>query len=135
MTPFIPADEYVADTVAVIVYLENRRLGADTQVIFDSAENANTIIHIPAIVFAEILYLTEKRRIATNLQDLNNLLQKHPNFRESPLTQAIIETAELITDIPELHDRLIVATARHLKLELITTDVKIKDSAFVNTVW
>lgn len=135
MNPSILAAEYVADTVALIVYLENRRLGADSQAIFDSAENSNTIIHIPAIVFAEILYLSEKQRISTNLQKVKNLLQTNSNFRESPLTQAIIETAAQITDIPELHDRLISATARHLNLELITTDAKIQNSIFVKTVW
>ena len=31
MNPSILAAEYVADTVALIVYLENRRLGADSQ--------------------------------------------------------------------------------------------------------
>ena len=135
MSPFILAAEYVADTVALIVYLENRRLGADSQAIFDSAENSNTIIHIPAIVFAEILYLSEKQRISINLQDVKNLLQTNSNFRESPLTQTIIETAAQIIDIPELHDRLISATARHLNLELITTDAKIQNSNFVKTVW
>ena len=135
MNPFILAAEYVADTVALIVYLEKRRLGADSQAVFDSAENSNTIIHIPAIVFAEILYLSEKQRISTNLQEVKNLLQTNLNFRESPLTQAIIETAAQITDIPELHDRLISATARLMNLELITTDAKIQTSAFVNTIW
>jgi len=135
MSPFTLAAEYVADTVALVVYLEKRRLGADSQAIFDSADNSNTIIRIPAIVFAEILYLSEKRRISTNLQNVKNLLQTNPNFRECPLTQLIIETAERLTDIPELHDRLISATARHLNLELITTDAKIQNSAFVKTVW
>ncbi len=135
MSQFILAAEYVADTVALIVYLENRRLGVDSQAIFDSAENSNTIIHIPAIVFAEILYLSEKGRISTNLHEVKNILQTISNFRESPLTQAIIETAAQITDIPELHDRLISATARHLKLELITTDTRIKNSGFVKTIW
>lgn len=135
MNPLILAAEYVADTVALVVYLEKRRLGADSQIIFDSAENSNTIIHIPAIVFAEILYLSEKQRISANLQNVKNLLQANSNFRESPLTQAIIETAAQITDIPELHDRLISATARHLNLELITTDAKIQTSKFVKTIW
>lgn len=135
MSPFILAAEYVADTVALVVYLEKRRLGVDSQTIFDSAENANTIIHIPAIVSAEILYLSERGRINSNLQEVKNLLQNNPNFRECPLTQAIIETAEQIVDIPELHDRLISATARYLNLELITTDTKIQNSAFVQTVW
>ena len=135
MSPYILVAEYVADTVALIVYLEKRRLGTDSQIIFDSAENSNTIIHIPAIVFAEILYLAEKQRISANLKDVKNLLQTNSNFRECPLTQTIIENAEQITDIPELHDRLISATARHLKLELITTDAKIQNSTFVKTVW
>ncbi|MCY7348334.1 MAG: PIN domain-containing protein [Pyrinomonadaceae bacterium] len=135
MSQFIPAAEYVADTVALVVYLEKRRLGTDSQAIFDSAENLNTIIYLPAIIFAEILYLSEKGRISTNLRDVKKLLQTNPNFRESPLTQSIIETAAQITDIPELHDRLIFATARHLNLELITTDANIQNSAFVKTVW
>lgn len=135
MSPSILAAEYVADTVALVVYLEQRQLGANAAAILDSAENSNTIIHIPAIVFAEILYLSEKGRIAANPADVKNLLQTNPNFRECPLTQAIIETTSQITDIPELHDRLISATARHLNLELITTDTKIQNSAFVKTVW
>ncbi len=135
MTPFTLAAEYIADTVALVVYLEKRQLGTVSQMIFDSAENSNTIIYIPAIVFAEILYLSEKGRISINLQDVKNLLQTNPNFREHPLTLEVIETAAQITDIPELHDRLISATVRHSSLELITTDAKIQNSAFVKTVW
>jgi len=114
---------------------KKRKLGADSQAIFDSAENSNTIIHLPAIVFAEILYLSEKGRISANLQAVKNLLLINPNFLESPLTHKIIETAAHITDIPELHGRLISATARHLNLELMTTDAKIQKSSFVQTVW
>jgi len=44
------------------------------------------------------------------------------------------EAAFEITDIPELHDRLIAGTARHLNLQLITNDPEILDSAFVNCV-
>ena len=40
-----------------------------------------------------------------------------------------------ITHIPELHDRLISASARFLNLELITNDAKIQNSSFVQTVW
>jgi PIN domain nuclease of toxin-antitoxin system len=51
------------------------------------------------------------------------------------LTVDIIKSAEQITDIPELHDRIISATAKLLNLELITTDTKIQNSAFVKTIW
>ncbi len=135
MSSFILAAEYVTDTVGLILYLEKRKPGADAERIFDSAENAQTIIHIPAMVFAEILYLSEKKRISANLADVFQLLQNFPNFKEFPMNSAVIKSAARITDIPELHDRLISATAKHLNLELITNDTKIQNSAFVKTIW
>lgn len=135
MSNFILAAEYVADTVALVLHLEKRKSGASAEQIFDSAENGQTIIHIPAMVFAEILYLSEKKRITTNLADVFALLQNSPNFKEFPLTADVIKSAEQITDIPELHDRIISATAKHLNLELITNDTKIQNSTFVKTIW
>lgn len=94
-----------------------------------------TTIHIPAIVFAEILYLSEKKRTSLTLADVKKYLQKFPNYREVPLNVEIIEHAEQIKDIPELHDRLITATAKYLNLKLITNDPKMNNSAFIETVW
>jgi predicted nucleic acid-binding protein len=135
MSSFTLAAEYVTDTVGLVIYIEKRKNGASAQTIFDSAENGQTIIHIPAMVFAEILYLSEKQRITANLSDISALLENSPNFKESPLTAAVIKSAEQITDIPELHDRIISATAKHLNLELITNDTKIQNSTFVKTIW
>lgn len=135
MTISILASEYVTDTVGLVLYLEKRRLGSDAQQIFDATENGKTIVHIPSMVVAEILYLSEKSRISLTVQDVKLHLKTFPYFRECPMTHAIIETAEKINDIPELHDRLIAATAKHLNLELLTNDTKIQSSAFVNTVW
>jgi len=87
------------------------------------------------MVVAEILYLSEKKRISLTVQDVKLHLQNFTNFHECAMTHAIIEAAETINDIPELHDRLIAATARHLNLELITNDTKIQNSTFVKTVW
>ncbi len=135
MSNFILADEYVADTMAVVLHLENRKSSAIVKQIFDAADAEQIVIHIPAIVFAEILYLSEKKRIGLTLADVKNHLQKFPNYRETPFNFGIIEHAEQIKDIPELHDRLIAATAKCLNLELITNDPKINNSAFVKTVW
>lgn len=135
MSSFTLADEYVADTVAIILYLENRKSSANVERIFDAAEAGQTIIHIPAMVFAEILYLSEKNRISLTLADVEKHLQNFPNYRETPMNFEIIEYAGQITDIPELHDRLIAATAKFLNLELITNDLKIQNSALVKTIW
>jgi len=41
---------------------------------------------------------------------------------EEALSFGVIKAAFEITDIPELHDRLIAGVARHLNLPLITND-------------
>lgn len=135
MTKLSLAAEYVADTVGLILYLEKRKSGAAAEQIFDAAENAGVVIHIPAMVFAEILYLSEKKRISTNLTSAFQLLGNSPNFKELPLNADVIKTAARITDIPELHDRIISAGAANLNLELITNDPKIQSSKFVRTIW
>ena len=135
MSSFSHAAEYAADTMAIVLHLEKRKSGTNAERIFDEADNGKIIIHIPSIVFAEILYLSEKGRIGLTLAGVEKHLQKFPNFRETPLNFEIIEHAGQIKDIPELHDRLIAATARFLNLELITNDQKIINSTFVKTVW
>ena len=51
----------------------------------------------------------------------------------TPASEFVTDT--IITDIPELHDRLIAATARIHNVELITNDPVIQASAFVRTIW
>ena len=135
MNNFTLADEYVTDTVDLILHLEKRSRGANAEHIFDSTQNGNTIIHIPTMVLAEILYLSEKNRISTRLADVFQLIRNIPTFKEFPMNGEVIGSAAEITDIPELHDRLISASAKLLGLELITNDPKMDSSAFVKTIW
>jgi len=136
MSSFILAGKYVADTMAIVLHLENRKSSANVKQIFDAADaGGQTIIYIPAIVFAEILYLSEKKRISLTLTDVQKHLQNFSSHRDTLLNFEIIEHAGQLTDIPELHDRLIAATAKFLNLELITNDPKMNNFAFVKTVW
>ena len=135
MSNFTLADEYVIDTVGLVLYLEKRKSGAKAEQICDSAENGQTVIHIPAMVMAEILYLSEKGRILIGLTDVFQLLKDFSNFKEFPMNCDILQSAIQITDIPELHDRLISANAKFMSVELITNDPKIDNSAFVKTIW
>jgi predicted nucleic acid-binding protein len=135
MSNFILADEYVTDTMALILHLENRKSSQSVKQIFDSADSGKTTIYIPTIVFAEIFYLAEKQRISLNLHEVEKHLNSFQTYKEVPLNFEIIKNAQQITDIPELHDRLIASTASFLKLALITNDPKIENSQFVNTIW
>lgn len=135
MSSATPASEYATDTMGLVLRLEQRRLGSTAKALFEAMETGTSIIHIPAIVFAEILYLSEKKRILLTLRSVEEYLARFPNCRECSLSFGVIQATAEITDIPELHDRLIAATARFRKVELITNDPVIQASAFVRTIW
>lgn len=118
-----------------VLRLEQRRLGSMAKALFEAMEAGTVIVHVPAMVFAEILYLSEKKRIALTLRLVDDYLARFPNCREFPLSSGVIQTAAEITDVPELHDRLIAGTARNRDVELITNDPIIQASAFVRTLW
>jgi predicted nucleic acid-binding protein len=89
-------------------------LSRQVKEIFDNAESGDTIIYIPGIVFSEILYLSD--------HDVAEYLEHHLNYKEYPLNFDVIKSAARITDIRELHDRLIAGTSLFLNFPLITND-------------
>ncbi len=135
MSNSIPANEYVTDTMGLVLRIEKRKLGSMARIVFDAAEAGKATVYVPGMVFAEILYLSEKRRIGLSLQDIADHLKRFPNYKEFPMSFAVIQATAAIDDIPELHDRLIAATARLLNLPLITNDPIIQASVFLHTVW
>ena len=115
-------DRYVADTQALVKFMTGQQvINQKTHYIFLSADRGKCVIIIPAVVLMEVLYLGEKNRIPVNLIHTEALM-KSQNYQVEPLTFEIIKTASEIDDIPELHDRLIAATARYLNLPIITND-------------
>jgi predicted nucleic acid-binding protein len=135
MTDSIPANKVVIDTMGLVLRIENRKLTPKVKQIFNYVETGQTTAFIPAIVFSEILYLSEKQRIGISIDDVKEYLKKYPNYIESPLNFSIILASARITDIRELHDRLIAGTALFLNLDLVTNDPVIQASNYVNTVW
>jgi predicted nucleic acid-binding protein len=135
MTSSIPTNEFVTDTMGLILRIERRKSGPRARTIFNLVESGNATVYVPALVLAEILYLSEKQRISLALGDIADYLKRFPCCKEYPTSLAVIQSAAQITDIPELHDRLIAGTARLLDLELITNDPVIRASTFVRTVW
>jgi predicted nucleic acid-binding protein len=135
MSSATPASRSVADTVALVLRLESRAMGAGAKAAFDAAEAGKAELFIPSMVLAEILYLSEKKRIAAGLDDVATYLAQHSSCRELPLDLAIVRAAATITDVPDLHDRLIAGTARFLNAPLLTNDSMLQASAFVQTIW
>lgn len=127
--------DYVSDTMAVILHLERRKRPSTVKAIFEKIEQGHCTLAIPAMAVAELGYLCERRRIDTNLAELMRYIQQHSNCWIAPLTGKVVEQAFRIGDIPELHDRLIAATAITLDAPLITNDPIITASPQVTTLW
>ena len=124
---------YVADTHAWVYYLlDMLPRGADE--VFRRAERGEATIFVPTIVLAECIYLVERGRISLSYDELFSRLKIAGNFLVVPLT---LEVVEEIPRVPlrELHDRIVVATARLLDAALITKDDEIRASRLVETLW
>ena len=135
MTSSTPANEYVADTMAIVLRIERRRMGKRAKGVFEAVERGEATLHVPGIVLAEILYLSEGHRIDASVDEVADYMRRNPTCKEFPLSLAVIRAAARVTDIPELHDRLIAATGHLLGLTIITVDPAIENSKFVSTLW
>jgi predicted nucleic acid-binding protein len=123
--------DYVTDTQALVKFMMGKKvINEKANETFLSADKGECTIIIPAVVLMEVLYLFEKNRIEIGLLNIEDLL-KCQNYQFEPLSLEILKTASEMDDIPELHDRLIAATARYLDIPIITNDPLIKESRFV----
>jgi len=128
---------YVTDTHPFVWYLaaDDDRLSPGAKSVFENADSAKAVVVIPAIVLAESLYLAEKGRIKAKAVEILELVESALNYRLYPLDLSVIQIAWELKKIPEIHDRVIAATARRLGLELITDDKRIRESGYVKTLW
>lgn len=130
-----PSNSFVTDTIALVLHLEKRRMGPQAKSAFENAEAGTATIHVPAMVLAEVLYLSERGRIKLSLQTLQSYLKKHAQMQVYPLDLLVVSAAATLSDIPELHDRLIAATAVVIGVPLLTNDLVIVAAKNVSTLW
>jgi len=128
-------NEYIVDTMAIVLRLENRKLSSKVKSIFAEGEKGNCLIYIPAMVLAEIGYLSERNKIDTDLKEFKSYCLKFPSIFIEPMTDEILYKSFEIDDIPELHDRIIAGSAYLKNISIITNDPVITNSNFVSVVW
>ena len=124
---------YVADAHAWIFYLLEK-LPANANKAFEAVESGDDVMFIPTIVLAECLYVIESGKISLSVEDLFSKLRISNNFIPVSLNLDVVEELPKIK-IGEMHDRIIVATARLLNSKVITKDSEIKNSGIIETVW
>lgn len=83
----------------------------------------------------EVLYLSEAGRIYVPLIELVATVSSGRNYEIVPVDTNVVLAAVDVDDVPELHDRVIVATARYLGVPILTGDQVIDASKHAQTLW
>jgi PIN domain nuclease of toxin-antitoxin system len=129
----------IADTHAAIWYLaSDPRLSGAAREMMKSASRNGDWIGVSSIFLVEMVYLVEKSRIPAQrfTQLVNELLDKESVFAEIPVALPIARTLSQVeaSAIPDMPDRIIAATALHLKVPVISRDGRIRLSS-IQTIW
>ena len=103
--------------------------------IFERCESGENVIFIPSIVLAEALSIFEKKRIPFDFRRLLKRIEESENFAIIPLDYPILQKMIDLKDVTELHDKIIVSTAKYLNIPLITKDKTIQNLPFVKAIW
>jgi len=132
--------EYVTDTHALYWHLtESSRLSKTVSEIFQQADAGLHRIFVPGIILIEVVYLIEKGRVSeTSFETIIKLLNTPDgSYHIAPLDENTARAMFSVprSGIPDMPDRIIVATAKSLKLPLITRDEKIIRAKVVPTLW
>ena len=133
------ANKFIVDAHALIWYLEgNSRLGKAAKDVLDDSLSR---LVLPVIALAEVIFVVEKgKTLILDAAALINRVQNDVRFEIHSLTFQILQTGLNLTAIPEMHDRLIVATGIYLQnsgetVKILTKDNEIILSAFLPVVW
>jgi len=127
---------YVADTHALFWYLENPdRLSLAADAVFRLAAAGGALIVVPAIVVAELYYLTAKVGPPILPSDLISRINASREFAFSELGRDQLEAMEGITGVTEMHDRLIAAEAVVRQAPVISRDKILRLSQLVDVIW
>jgi PIN domain nuclease of toxin-antitoxin system len=129
----------VLDTHTVLWYLENsKELSARARTAIEDAIRDTRDVHVSAISVVETVYLVERKKVpVAALQRLRDaLIDPNAGLVIAPVDASVANALEQVprSIVPDMPDRIIAATALHLRLPLITRDRRLQ-SAGIQTIW
>ena len=90
---------------------------------------------ISVIVFLEALILVEKGKIKASWEEFNEKVAQFPTAIFYPIGFDILQNITKVSQSLDLHDRILITTAKIHKATLITKDYQIKMAEEVKTAW
>jgi PIN domain nuclease of toxin-antitoxin system len=120
---------YVLDTHILIWYfIGSKRLNKKIKEEIDNTRKLEGRLLIPTIVLSEALDVSEKAKVKFEFNKMFQIIQNEPEFEIVGFGAEIFEETMRIKSIKEIHDRIIVATARFYSAGIITKDKIIQES-------
>ena len=127
---------FVVDTHALWWYLTTpERLSAAVSAVFRLVETGSATLIVPAIVVAELYYLSVKLRQPIAPSTLLDALASVGGIELTDLGRTQLERLDHIHEVPEMRDRLIAAEAMVRQAAVVTRDAVLSDSPQIETVW
>jgi len=129
---------YVTDTHALVYYASEKwnKLGSRARKIYKAADDEKAVIHVPVVCLWEVVLLMEagRVRLSPSFPEWCRSLERKPTFIIEPLDWMDVDEARA-AGYDDPFDRLIVGTARRLKLPLLSKDERISESGLVEVIW
>ncbi len=127
---------FVTDTHALLWWFtDNPQISTRASEIFEKCEKGENVIFVPSIVIAEALSIFEKRRISFNFKRLLKKINDSENFIIIALDYPIIQKMVNLKGVVELHDKIIVSTAKYINIPIITKDEILQNLPNIKTIW
>ena len=124
--------QYLLDTVTIIRHFtDTGYIGRKACGILNEFDN-HFLISIVSLM--EIMYLSEKHRISIDLTETLNKIEASSLYSVVDLTPEILKVAET-THFRELHDRLILSTAKWLEIPIISNDEEFDEVDGIEVIW
>lgn len=116
-------DVYVLDTHILVWYFTgNARLKQEVRERIDLTRSQGGRLLVPTIVLVEALNISEKGRVELDFDEMYRLIQAEPEFEIVGFGVEIFKEVIALKKIREIHDRIIVATARFYETGILTRD-------------
>jgi PIN domain nuclease of toxin-antitoxin system len=127
--------QYLLDTVAIIRHFSDKgRIGYTATNILDHIEKNDDFLVISVISLMEIMYLFEKNRITIDLESTLERIQASSKYGIINLSPEILSVSKTI-EFYELHDRLILGTAKWLDIPILSSDHKFSEVTGIEVIW
>ena len=127
-------ETYIADAHSLVWFItQNPKISVQATEIFREAEDADVEVLIPTIVLAELLYLSERKKIPISMAEMLKRIHKSSGFVIVPFDWQIFKIMQHLPTELEIHDRIIAATAKIYGGKVITKDEQLRNTISVES--